>query len=207
MHIGILGGTFDPLHFGHIRPAQTVLKALALDEIWLMPNHIPPHKEKTVVTTQDRLNMVEQTCKTLAQFKLCDLEARREAPSYTVASLTQLTQAHPEHTFYFLMGMDSFLSLPQWHQWKTLFNLCHLIICQRPNCNLTKTDPIYIEYKKRLSITKNMQKKSGLIYHIDIEEQPYSSSNIRHQLKQKILDTTAMPMPVCHYIKAHHLYQ
>ncbi|WP_298772002.1 nicotinate (nicotinamide) nucleotide adenylyltransferase [uncultured Shewanella sp.] len=207
MHIGILGGTFDPLHFGHIRPAQTVLNALTLDEIWFMPNHIPPHKEKTVVTTQDRLNMVYQTCLTLNQFKLCDLEAKRESPSYTVTSLSQLIRAYPEHTFYFIMGMDSFLSLPQWHQWKRLFTLCHLVVCQRPNSNLTENDQIFIEYKKRLSTTIKPQQKNGLIYHVDIETQPYSSSEIRQQIKQNIIDDSAMPTPVCHYIKTHHLYQ
>lgn len=207
MHIGILGGTFDPLHFGHIRPAQTVLKALALDEIWLMPNHIPPHKDKTIVTTQDRLNMVRQTCHTLNQFTLCDLEAKRESPSYTVTSLRQLINEYPEHTFYFLMGMDSFLSLPQWHQWKHLFTLCHLVVCQRPDSSLTETDPIFSEYKKRLSTSIKPQQKSGLIYHVDVEAQPYSSSTIRQQIKQNNIDSSAMPTPVYHYIKAHHLYQ
>ncbi|MCL1123815.1 nicotinate-nucleotide adenylyltransferase [Shewanella surugensis] len=207
MHIGILGGTFDPLHFGHIRPAQTVLKTLALDEIWLMPNHIPPHKNSPIVTAQDRLNMVKQTCDTLNQFTLCDLEAKRSTPSYTVISLEQLQLNHPEHNFYFLMGMDSFLSIPKWYHWETLFNLCHLVICQRQNNILSPNESIFTEYTKRLTKNKISQQKSGLIYHVDIEKQPYSSSEIRQQLSQGIMDKSALPAPVYQYIKEHHLYQ
>lgn len=207
MHIGILGGTFDPLHFGHIRPAQTVLNTLALDEIWLMPNNIPPHKKLPVVATQDRLNMVQQTCDTLPHFTLCDLEAKRDLPSYTVTSLERLNAQYPEHTFYFLMGMDSFLSLPKWYQWQSLFTLCHLVICQRPNHTLAPTEQIFTEYQKRLAKTKDMQQKSGLIYHVDIETEPYSSSQIRQQLSIGQLDKTALPAPVYQYIKDHNLYE
>jgi len=132
MRIGILGGTFDPIHLGHINPALDVKQQLHLDQIWLMPNHIPPHKNTTVVSTHHRLEMVKLVCQQYPEFKLCDIEINRDTPSYSVTTLTLLTQQYPDDEFFFIMGMDSFVQLPLWYQWQSLFNLCHIALCQRP---------------------------------------------------------------------------
>ncbi|GIU18334.1 MULTISPECIES: nicotinate-nucleotide adenylyltransferase [unclassified Shewanella] len=208
MKIGILGGTFDPIHFGHIRPAQEVKQQLNLDEVWLMPNHIPPHKLSTHVSTQDRLAMAQLVCDQLSGFKLCDIEVKRETPSYTAQTLSQLTAQHPEHQFYFIMGMDSFLSLNKWYQWQQLFNLCHIVVCKRPGWELTDNDPIHTLLKLHLSkqsASSSHQACVGEIFMVDVTEQDISSTEIRQLLQQGKIPAS-LPQTIQAYIQNNQLY-
>ncbi|MCK8047370.1 nicotinate-nucleotide adenylyltransferase [Shewanella sp. 1CM18E] len=208
MKVGILGGTFDPIHFGHIRPAQEVKQQLALDEIWLMPNHIPPHKQGTHVSTLDRLAMAQLVCDELASFKVCDIEAKRQTPSYTAKTLEQLNALFPQHEFYFIMGMDSFLNLNKWYQWQQLFRLCHIVVCKRPGWQLTDKDPIQALLKLHIH---NSEKPStlgtGEIFMLDIVEQDISSTAIRQQLQRGSIPAATMPLSIQTYIQQHQLYQ
>ncbi|WOT06949.1 nicotinate-nucleotide adenylyltransferase [Shewanella youngdeokensis] len=207
MKIGILGGTFDPLHFGHIRPAIEVKQQLELDEIWLMPNHIPPHKNTTHVSTVDRLAMAQAACEQYPELKLCTIEAKRDTPSYTVTTLTTLKQQYPQHEFYFLMGMDSFLSLQSWHQWQRLFTLCHLVVCQRPGWQLSADHPMQaIITAQEANTVVNATSKSGNIFQVPITEQPFSSTQIRANLAQQLPTDAALPASVQQYIAQHQLY-
>ena len=208
MKIGILGGTFDPIHFGHIRPALEVKQQLALDEVWLMPNHIPPHKQKTHVSTEDRLAMAQLICDELPGFKVCDIEAKRQTPSYTAKTLSQLNQLFPEYEFYFIMGMDSFLSLNKWYQWQQLFSLCHIAVCKRPGWQLTDQEPIQALLKHHLhNSDKPSTAGTGEIFLLDVAQQDISSTAIRQQLQQGNIPTTTMPKSIQEYIQQHQLYQ
>lgn len=208
MKVGILGGTFDPIHFGHIRPALEVKQQLALDEVWLMPNHIPPHKQGTHVSTQDRLAMAQLICDELAGFKVCDIEAKRQTPSYTAKTLSQLNQLFPEYEFYFIMGMDSFLSLNKWYQWQQLFGLCHIAVCKRPGWQLTDQEPIQALLKHHLhNSDKPSTAGTGEIFLLDVAQQDISSTAIRQQLQQGNIPATTMPKSIQEYIQQHQLYQ
>ncbi|QQX79287.1 nicotinate-nucleotide adenylyltransferase [Shewanella sp. KX20019] len=205
MKVGILGGTFDPIHFGHIRPAIEVQQQLKLDEVWLMPNHIPPHKNGTHVSTDDRLAMAQAVCDQFPQLKLCEIEANRDTPSYTATTLAVLRQQYPMHEFYFLMGMDSFLGLQSWYQWQSLFDLCHIVVCQRPGWQLSKRHPMQAVLTQRSAQTAAMA-KTGLIFRVSITEQPFSSTQIRTALSQGMSVNDALPSSVQLYIKQHRLY-
>ena len=208
MKIGILGGTFDPIHYGHIRPAKEIQRQLKLDEVWLMPNHIPPHKQGTHVTTQNRLAMAQLVCDELSNFKLCDIEAKRNTPSYTAQTLSQLTKLHPEHQFYFIMGMDSFLNLEQWYQWQQLFELCHIVVCKRPGWELTNRDQSYTLLSSRLATlkaSKNDHSNVGKIFMLDVTEQDISSTEIRQQLALGNIPVS-LPEPIRSYIQHNQLY-
>ncbi|MCL1058239.1 nicotinate-nucleotide adenylyltransferase [Shewanella gelidimarina] len=207
MKIGILGGTFDPLHFGHLRPAMEVQQQLELDGIWLMPNHIPPHKNSTHVSTDDRLAMAQAVCNEFPQLQLCAIEASRETPSYTVTTLTALKQQYPMHEFYFLMGMDSFLGLQSWYQWQSLFDLCHLVVCQRPGWKLSDEHPMQMVLAQQSAITAvESQPKTGGIFCVSITEQPFSSTQIRADISKGLSVDEALPTSVQLYIKQHRLY-
>lgn len=207
MHIGILGGTFDPIHFGHIRPAVEVKAALGLDEIWLMPNHIPPHKRTTTTSTQDRLAMVKLVCDELDGFRVCDIEATRESPSYTVTTLTALHSIYPEHHFAFMMGMDSFVSLPSWYQWQRLLDLADIIVSHRPSF-AWPTDGIMADIlQTRLAPASAIRQAScGRVFSVDISPQDYSSTQVRQQLLQRQQVENALPSTVMTYIQQHGLY-
>ncbi|RYV00550.1 nicotinate (nicotinamide) nucleotide adenylyltransferase [Shewanella sp. OPT22] len=207
-HIGILGGTFDPIHFGHIRPALQVKQALNLDKIWLMPNHIPPHKVRQITTTEHRLNMVKLVCDEYADFELCDVEVRRDTPSYTVTTLKQLTQSYPNTQFTFLMGMDSLLSLTKWFQWQQLFDLCDIAITHRPGYQVPTTCEIAPIYLKHLSPTVAAQKLGvGRIFDIEVQPQDISSTELRNTVASNKLSNIKLPGSIINYIYQNKLYR
>lgn len=215
MRIGILGGTFDPIHFGHIKPALEIKQQLLLDQVWLMPNHIPPHKAGTKITTEHRLKMVQDVCQQYDQLQLCDIEIKRDTPSYTVVTLQQLKQAYPQASFYFIMGMDSFIDLPKWHSWQQLFELCHIVLCPRPGWTLDPNSPMQQVFSKRATtITQSLDNRNNIsentygdIISVDICLQNISSTEIRQKL-QSNQDISQLLAPcTINYIQQHHLYR
>ncbi|RLV60136.1 nicotinate-nucleotide adenylyltransferase [Parashewanella curva] len=205
MRIGILGGTFDPIHYGHICPALEVKEKLGLDKIWLMPNHIPPHKQSTHASTEDRIKMVELVCEEYSEFELCDIELKRDTPSYSVQTLAELKQAHPSHHFVFLMGTDSLLSLHTWHQYEQLFELCDIAVTQRPDY----TYSAQIKGKIARRFIKNHYKLDntlGNIFLIPVKPKPISSTFIRNQLQQNEDCSQLFPLKVRNYIDSKSLY-
>ncbi|QYJ96829.1 nicotinate-nucleotide adenylyltransferase [Shewanella alkalitolerans] len=213
MKIGILGGTFDPIHYGHIKPLLEVQAALGLDEVWLMPNHIPPHKDGTNTSTQHRLAMAQLVCQQYPQLKLCDIEANRDQPSYSVETLKHLRQTHGQDQLVFIMGMDSFVGLPSWYHWRQLFDLCHIAVCQRPGWTLADDSEMAALLNTRRADKAGLDKAAesdcyaGLIFPVTIIPQPYSSTEIRRQLAQNQLAPDAMPQAIADYIAAHQLYR
>ncbi|MCG9697417.1 nicotinate-nucleotide adenylyltransferase [Shewanella sp. Isolate11] len=212
MKIGILGGTFDPIHFGHINPVLEVKQALELDQIWLMPNHIPPHKQQPNSTTAHRLAMAHLVCQQYPELKLCDIEVKRDSPSYSVTTLQTLKQQQPQDQLLFIMGMDSFINLPSWYQWQQLLDLCHIVVCQRPGWSLSDNPKMqqllnrHYGDKNALAAAQAQQQSSGLILPVTITEQPYSSTEIRQQLANNQLQDDAIPTVVSDYIRQHNLY-
>ncbi len=130
--IGVLGGTFNPIHFGHLRPALELTEALQLREMRLIPSAIPPHREEPEVDAQLRLQMVNAAAASESRFVVDDREVRRDGPSFTVDTLTSLRHELGDEAIGLLIGMDAFLDLHTWHQWERLIELAHLIIMQRP---------------------------------------------------------------------------
>ncbi len=205
--VGILGGTFDPIHFGHIRPALEVKQVLKLDKVWLTPNHIPPHKNGTVTAAGHRLNMVRLVCDEYDDFEPCDIEINRDTPSYTVTTLETLTQLYPDTRFTFLMGMDSLLSLNKWHQWQKLFELCDIAVTHRPEYQVPSGCEMAAIYEKRLTASDNADRaENGRIFDIEVQPQPISSTAIRQTINSKQLSGLFMPDVVVQYICAHQLY-
>lgn len=134
--IGLFGGTFDPVHYGHLRPALEVMQAAELDEVRFIPNRVPPHREPPLLSDQQRAELVQLAIADTPGFILEQRELLREGPSYMVDTLISLQQDFPDSTLCLIMGMDAFSGLPEWHRWQTIFELCHLIITSRPGSKL-----------------------------------------------------------------------
>ncbi|PJG59191.1 nicotinate-nucleotide adenylyltransferase [Aeromonas cavernicola] len=130
--IGLLGGTFDPIHIGHLRPAIEVRDAIGLAEVRLIPNHIPPHRANPFCSSEQRLAMVRLAAAENRHFVVDERELLRDKPSYTIDTLVELRQELPETPLCFLMGMDSLLGLPSWHRWQELLGYAHLVVSVRP---------------------------------------------------------------------------
>lgn len=202
MRIGLMGGTFDPVHYGHLKPAAEVKARLELDKLWLLPNHIPPHKAKATASSEQRLAMLKLACDEFPDMDICDIELKRNSPSYSVATLEALQQAFPGAEFQFIMGTDSLLSLPSWHQWQRLFSLCNLVVCRRPDWHLPKDAEIQTELAQRgCSVTQALaardkgQHQSGKIISLPVEPQPFSSTLFAAPSPPVTLMPAAPPCP------------
>ncbi len=133
MHIGILGGTFNPIHNGHLHIADEVLRTCVLDQVWFMPACLPPHKDlAAAVTFADRFAMVEAAIESCPHFVACDLEGRRGGRSFSVKTLEELRHLHLADEFTFIMGLDSFAEIGLWKSYARIFELCHIAVAARP---------------------------------------------------------------------------
>lgn len=132
-NIGILGGTFDPIHLGHTEPAKVAANYLSLDKILFIPANIPYHKESPDVSAKQRAEMVTLACKEQASFYCDQRELERSGNTYTVDTLKSLRLSYPNQDLFFIIGIDSLLTFTQWHQYQEILSLCHLVVNSRPN--------------------------------------------------------------------------
>lgn len=184
--IGILGGTFDPPHNGHLLIASEVLHSLHLSEVWFMPNQIPPHKQNEHFTdSQHRLTMLKLATCDQQQFKIETIELERTGPSYTYDTLCLLKEHFPSYSFYFIIGADMIEYLPKWHKVEKVIELVTFVGVKRPGY-LTKT-----EYP---------------IMEVEIPEFDVSSTMLRKRLKERENTAYLLPEDVKRYIEENHLY-
>ena len=134
--IGILGGTFDPIHYGHLRPALDIMRQVGLSEVRFIPNRIPPHRETPSLSDEQRAELVQLAISNRPEFVFDGRELQRDGPSYMVDTLQSLKDDFPDSTLCLIMGMDAFNGLPQWHRWQSILKLCHIIVTTRPGAAL-----------------------------------------------------------------------
>jgi nicotinate-nucleotide adenylyltransferase len=140
--IGIFGGTFDPIHCGHLRTAFELLQELKLAEIRFLPSGHPPHREQLYASAELRLEMVRAACAAQPGFAVDDREVRRSGPSYSFDTLTELRRENPQRSLCLLLGMDAFLGLPTWHRWRELLELSHIVVAYRPGWQAPTRGPL-----------------------------------------------------------------
>lgn len=130
--IGIFGGTFDPIHYGHLRTAFEMLEVLKFDEVSFVPSGDPPHRGQTIADAEQRLEMVRVATQGQPEFSVDDCELRREGPSFTIDTLAAIREEQPDAALGLIVGMDAFLSLTSWHRWNEILQYAHLVVAHRP---------------------------------------------------------------------------
>ena len=130
--IGIFGGTFDPIHYGHLRTAFEMLQALRFGELRFVPSGDPPHRGQTYAPASLRLEMVRAATANEPRFVVDDCEVRRQGPSYTVDTLAAMREEQPEAPMGLILGMDAFLGLADWHRWNEILDHAHIVVAHRP---------------------------------------------------------------------------
>lgn len=130
--IGIFGGTFDPVHFGHIKPVLNVKQALNLSQIRFIPNSVPPHREEPWLSAEQRLSLLQSALEEYDDMVVDPRELDRGGPSYMIDTLRSLNSDYQDESICLVIGMDAFFGIAQWRQWKQLFELCHLVVTTRP---------------------------------------------------------------------------
>ena len=149
--IGVLGGTFDPVHYGHLRPALEVQQALGLKQLRFLPNNQPPHRDQPWLNNRVRRELVEMAIADVPEFVLDDRELSRQGLSYMVDTLSDLRQEFPDSSLCLIMGMDAFSGFTQWHRWQTILGLCHLVITSRPGTDLPEFNEHQTEISSRMT--------------------------------------------------------
>ncbi len=184
--VGILGGTFDPPHHGHLLIANEVLTALDLDEIWFMPNQEPPHKKKSEsISNKDRLNMLELALDGNSQFKIQPIELERNGPSYTAETMKIIKSLYKDYQFFFIIGADMIEYLPKWYKIDELVTLVQFVGVERPEYDHDTIYPVLF---------------------VDVPSMDVSSSMIRERLKKGKSVRYLIPDSIIHYIKENRLY-
>jgi nicotinate-nucleotide adenylyltransferase len=140
--IGIFGGTFDPIHLGHLRTAFELWQSLRLAEVRFVPAASPPHRDQPLAEAPLRLRMVEAATADEPAFVVDDRELRRAGVSYSVDTLAELRVELGERPICLLLGMDAFLGLPHWHRWRDLFDLAHVVVAHRPGWKAPTMGPL-----------------------------------------------------------------
>ena len=207
--IGILGGTFDPIHYGHLTPAHEAMMALDLEHIRLMPNHIPPHRPQPVASSEQRLAMVTLAAREFGRFQVDDRELRRQSPSFTIDTLRQLRHELPDTPVCFLIGMDSLLCLPTWHRWQELTDYAHLVVSVRPGWTPEYAGELqtFISHHRLVDNRQIHQQLAGGIIMLDNAPVAISASELRAQLAQGVVSRRWLPEPVAEYIEQEQIYR
>ena len=196
--LGILGGTFDPIHYGHLKPAAELVQALGLEQVRFIPNSVPPHRQQPWLDTQFRKQLVELAIADYPEFVLDERELRREGASYMVDTLAELKQDFPEHSLCLIMGMDAYAGFTRWHQWQAILGLCHLIIVSRPGAELPDFGDQQSFFASR--ITSDVQtlvaSPHGQILIQSVSLVDISATMIREKLKRGQSIRDLVPEPV-----------
>jgi len=210
---GILGGTFDPVHFGHLRAAEEVADAFNLSTIMFIPAAKPPHKDGGELTSfTHRWRMLELALAGNPRFALSDLENHRPGKSYSVETLTQLLgQLGQGALLYFVVGLDAFLALPTWHRYQDLFSLCHFVVVTRPGYSLAQLSHMLhaavserYRFDEQVSGFIHPEHRTVFVHQVTIMD--ISSSKIREYLSRGRSVRYLLPVEVEAYIHEQGLY-
>jgi nicotinate-nucleotide adenylyltransferase len=206
---GIFGGTFDPIHIGHIEPVIEAAKQVNIDKIALTPCHIPTHKNVSNTASQHRLEMVKLVCQQYPLFYPDDREIKRAKPTYTIDTLRELREQYPTRPLCFFIGMDSLLSINRWYQWEVLFNFCHFVVCQRPGNTTEFPKEIHdlLRCRQISDATELHKSLAGKIYIAPTKKIALSSTTLRQHLQDNLPVDNLIPESVINYIQQYKLYQ
>jgi nicotinate-nucleotide adenylyltransferase len=213
-HIALLGGTFDPIHIGHLRIAVE-LRMAGFDEVRLIPNSVPPHREQPKANAQQRLAMVQLACDQLVQQGMTgivadDIELKRDQPSYSIATLELLRKQLPKDTaLSWVIGDDAWESIHNWHRINEFLPLANLIIINRGHENQFSVDTLQAQWLKQhgIELDNLLECTNGKLIRLNWRLLDVSATYLRSLLAQGQGAQLLTPNVVLNYIAEHQLYQ
>ena len=216
LKLGILGGTFNPIHYGHLAAAEEVRERLKLDKILFIPSYLPPHKQEEDIPSADqRFEMVRLATAGNPNFETSDIELKRGGKSYTIDTIESLHSTYPSAELHFITGIDSFLEIQTWKAWERLFSLCSFVVLSRPGYRFS--DLVKIAFMKQserelgkldLDELAQLVVRSGVLT-VSLEMialYDISSTDIRRRVKEGRSIKYHLPEAVEIYIMKNRLY-
>jgi nicotinate-nucleotide adenylyltransferase len=211
--VGVFGGTFDPIHYGHLRLAEELADRLALAQVRIIPARVPPHRATPKVTSEHRLEMARLACADNPRFQVDERECRRQGASYTVDTLLELRgELGSAAPLALLMGVDAYLALATWSRWEQLFELAHLVIAHRPGFELDTGElppALADQTSTRLCRDPSLLRltPAGAVLTVDIPPLDISGTAIRAALREGRSARYLLPDSVLDYIGQNLLYK
>lgn len=208
--IGLFGGTFNPIHIGHLRGAEEIRELFNLSEIIFIPSSIPPHKKPDeLIDAQHRFEMVRRAISNNPFFLINDIEIKRPGKSYSIDTINYFKK-RSDDIFYFILGGDAFAEIETWKDFQNLFSLCNFIIMTRPGAkgeNLTLPNSIQHLFKYDKNIGGWRHESGNVLYFKEITFLDISSTKVRELIEKGKSIKYLIPSQVEEYIKAHGLYK
>ncbi len=208
--IAVLGGTFDPIHLGHLELAHTLTNSFHFEKIFFIPCKQNLLKEHSPATAQERIAMIKLAINPYPNYYCDTREIDRDTPSYTIETLKSLRMQYPNHTITFTMGVDSFNTLEQWHYFEDFLKYTHLFVFPRPGYTLEIKPSVQtlLDQSRTTQIKDLHINKHGYIYLSNYPENPISSTGVRAFLKNNASShlENYLPESVLHYIQSRQLY-
>jgi len=207
--IGIFGGTFDPIHYGHLRPALEVGESLGLREMRMLPSRLPPHRESPMASAEQRLAMLRLALEGQSSLVVDTRELEREGPSYMVDTLISLRAELGDEPLSLVLGADAYLTLETWRRWRELPDLAHLVIAHRPGWRLDAADAAVRElFRERLAASPGelAARPAGLLWLQPVTQLDISATRIRNLIAAGHSPRYLLPDSVLAYIREHGLY-
>ena len=206
----IYGGTFDPVHYGHLKPVEILANQIGLSKVIIMPNNVPPHRPQPEATSAQRVHMLKLAIADKPLFTLDERELRRDTPSWTAQTLQEWRQEQgPRKPLAFIIGQDSLLTFPTWHNYETILDNAHLIVCRRPGYPLTmaqEADQRWLDRHLTHDVESLHNRPSGVIYLAETPWFDISATIIRQRLERGESCAEMLPAAVLDYIREQGLY-
>ena len=207
--IAIYGGTFDPIHNGHLGSITELAQRLNIDQVKLIPSYIPPHRDEPGATSAQRLEMVRLGAAALPKVQVDDREVQRQGRSYTVETLEQLrSELGPEAVLFFILGSDAYALLHEWHRWQELTNYAHMVVMQRPESNGREPEPAVLTWQQSRFVPEPLEISGvcGAITKITLTQYDIAATEIRRRVRCGESIDVLVPQAVASYITEHKLY-
>lgn len=205
--IGLFGGTFDPVHYGHLRPAVEMAERYELSTLYLLPNHRQAHRAPAEAATDRRIDMLEMAIRNAPRLDVDAREALREEPSYTYETLSEVRREHADATLVFFMGMDAFAAFDTWYNWEGILQLANLVIVNRPGASHSDFSAHLFERQQAGCGSRITNGAAGSIELCEVTQMAISATDIRRRINADLSVRFLLPDPVLEYIEENRLYR
>jgi len=206
--LALFGGTFDPVHYGHLRCADEVRRILGLTELYLLPAGSPPHRGAPVASVEQRLEMLHLAGRMFPSLKVDDRETRRDGPSYMVDTLREIRSDNEGRSVVLLVGQDAANLLHTWFQWERLFELANILILTRPGSQSDYTAEVteQVQVRSVPDVQALIKSSAGSVFHLQVESIDISASEIKRIIRSGRYPESMLPAAILDYVRRNGLY-